>query len=78
MKQLLKQYQNKLFYFEGDCLKLNDLERVMFHKSKMIILFSDKQAANDSEEDEKTEIRALTIKKYYKLYNYLNQKVNSI
>ena len=73
MKQLLKQYQNKLFYFEGDCLKLNDLERVMFHKSKMIILFSDKQAANDSEEDEKTEIRALTIKKYYKSFK---RKIN--
>ena len=65
MKQLLKQYQNKLFYFEGDCLKLNDLERLMFHKSKMIILLANKQTDNDTEEDGKTEIRALTIKKYY-------------
>ena len=65
MKQLLKLYKNKLFYFEGDCFNLNDLERVMFRKTKMIILLANKQTDNDTEEDDKTIIRAMTIKKHF-------------
>ena len=38
MKKLMQKYQNKLFYFEGDCLKFNDLERCMFDKAKTIML----------------------------------------
>ena len=65
MEQLLKIYKNRLFYFEGDCLNLNDLERVMFRKSKMIILLANKQTDNDTEEDDKTIIRAMNIKKFF-------------
>ena len=73
MKQLLKLYKNKLFYFEGDCFNLNDLERVMFRKTKMIILLANKQTDNDTEEDDKTIIRAMTIKKHFMA---LEQKEN--
>ena len=65
MKQLMKLYKNKLFYFEGDCFNLNDLERVMFRKAKMIILLANKQTDNDTEEDDKTIIRAMNIKKHF-------------
>ena len=65
IKQLMKLYKNKLFYFEGDCFNLNDLERVMFRKAKMIILLANKQTDNDTEEDDKTIIRAMNIKKHF-------------
>ena len=73
MKQLMKLYKNKLFYFEGDCFNLNDLERVMFRKAKMIILLANKQTDNDTEEDDKTIIRAMNIKKHFMA---LEQKEN--
>ena len=73
MKQLLKLYKNRLFYFEGNCFNLNDLERVMFRKTKMIILLANKQTDNDTEEDDKTIIRAMTIKKHFMA---LEQKEN--
>ena len=76
MKQLMKLYNNKLFYFEGDCFNLNDLERVMFRKSKMIILLANKQTDNDNEEDDKTIIRAMTIKKHFMALEQKEQKEN--
>ena len=74
MKRLLKLYKNKLFYFEGDCLKLNDLERVMFRKAKMIMLLANKQTDNDTEEDAKTIIQAMAIKKHFLLLEKKKKK----
>ena len=45
----------------------------MFRKTKMIILLANKQTDNDTEEDDKTIIRAMTIKKHFMA---LEQKEN--
>ena len=74
MKRLLKLYKNKLFYFEGDCLKLNDLERVMFRSAKMIMLLANKQTDNDTEEDAKTIMQAMAIKKHFMLLEQKDKK----
>ncbi len=64
MKKLMQKYQNKLFYFEGDCMKLNDLERCLFHRAKMIMLLCNKQSDDSAAEDAKTIIQAMGIKKF--------------
>ena len=64
MKKLIEQYRNKLFYIEGDCGKLNDLERCLFHKSQMIMLLCNQQSINPNEEDKHTIKKAMEIKKY--------------
>jgi len=74
MKRLIKLYKNKLFYFEGDCLKLNDLERVMFRRAKMIMLLANKQTDNDTEEDAKTIMQAMAIKKHFMLLEQKDKK----
>ena len=74
MKRLIKLYKNKLFYFEGDCLKLNDLERVLFRKAKMIMLLANKQTDNDTEEDAKTIMQAMAIKKHFMLLEQKEKK----
>ena len=74
MKRLLQKYQNKLFYFEGDCLKLNDLERCQFRNAKMIMLLCNKQTDDPSEEDSKTIIQAMAIKKFLAQLNDKNKK----
>ena len=64
MKRLLNKYNNKLFFLEGDCLKLNDLERCMFRDAKMIMLLCNKQTDDPYTEDSKTIMQAMTIKKF--------------
>ncbi len=64
MKRLLNKYNNKLFFLEGDCLKLNDLERCMFRHAKMIMLLCNKQTDDPYTEDSKTIMQAMTIKKF--------------
>ncbi len=59
IKRLIKLYKNKLLYFEGNCLKLNDLERLMFRSAKMIMLLANKQTDNDTEEDAKTFMKVM-------------------
>ena len=78
MKRLIKLYKNKLFYFEGDCLKLNDLERVMFRNAKMIMLLANKQTDNDTEEDAKTIMQAMAIKKHFMLLEQKDKKNKKI
>ena len=77
MKKLMQRYQNKLFYFEGDCLKFNDLERCMFHKAKMIMLLCNKQSDDSSAEDAKTIIQAMVIKKYMQQIKENTKKNNT-
>jgi hypothetical protein len=69
MKSLLQKYQNKLFYFEGDPLKLNDLQRCQFKSASMIMLLCNKQTDDSSAEDSKTIIQAMAIKKYFEEKN---------
>ena len=65
MKSLLQEYPNKLFYFEGDPLKLNDLQRCQFRNASMIMLLCNKQTDDSAAEDSKTIIQAMAIKKYF-------------
>ena len=65
MKTLLQIYQNKLFYFEGDPLKINDLKRCQFKDASMIMLLCNKQTDDSSAEDSKTIIQAMAIKKFF-------------
>lgn len=85
MKSLLQDYPNKLFYLEGDPLKLNDLQRCQFKKASMIMLLCNKQTNDSSAEDSKTIIMAMAIKKFFSLDNrgefneiYQNQAPNAL
>ena len=84
MKSLLQEYPNKLFYLEGDPLKLNDLQRCQYKKASMIMLLCNKQTNDSSAEDSKTIIMAMALKKFFSLDNrgefneiYQNQIANS-
>ena len=67
MKSLLQEYPNKLFYFEGDPLKLNDLQRCQFRNASMIMLLCNKQTDDSAAEDSKTIIQAMAIKKHFNM-----------
>ena len=69
MKSLLQDYPNKLFYFEGDPLKFNDLQRCQFKTASMIMLLCNKHPDDSSAEDSKTIIMAMAIKKFFSLDN---------
>ena len=77
MKYLLQQYQNKLFYFEGDPLKEADLKRCQFTDASTIIILCNKQTDDSTAEDSKTILQAMAIKKQFTLegkYNNLALK----
>lgn len=69
IKSLLQEYQNKLFYFEGDPLKMHDLQRCQFKNANMIVLLCNKQTDDSSAEDSKTIIQAMAIKNFLSLEN---------
>lgn len=73
MKYLLQQYQNKLFYFEGDPLKEIDLNRCQFTYASTIIILCNKQTDDSSAEDSKTILQALAIRKQFKIEEGNNQ-----
>jgi hypothetical protein len=64
LKTLLQEYQNKLFYFEGDPLKLSDLKRCQFQDASTIIILCNKQTDDSNAEDSKTILQAMAIRKY--------------
>jgi len=64
MKLLLSEYQNKLYYFEGDPLKESDLERCQFKDANTIILLCNKQNDDANAEDSKIILQAMAIRKY--------------
>jgi hypothetical protein len=69
MKSLLQDYANKLFYYEGDPLKDNDLKRCQFHNASTIILLCNKQTDDPKEEDSRTILLAMAIRNYLKQVN---------
>jgi hypothetical protein len=69
MKSLLQEYQNKLYYFEGDPLKEVDLKRCQFKDASTIILLCNKQTDDSSAEDSKTILQAMTIRKFLLIDN---------
>jgi hypothetical protein len=64
MKSLLQEYQNKLFYFEGDPLKESDLKRCQFKDASTILILCNKQTDDSNAEDSKTILQAMAIRKY--------------
>lgn len=64
MKSLLQEYQNKLYYFEGDPLKESDLKRCEFNYASTIIILCNKQTDDSNAEDSKTILQAMAIRKY--------------
>jgi hypothetical protein len=64
MKSLLQEYQNKLYYFEGDPLKESDLKRCQFKDASTIILLCNKQTDDSAAEDSKTILQAMAIRKH--------------
>jgi len=64
MKSLLSEYQNKLYYFEGDPLKESDLKRCQFKDANTIILLCNKQTDDPNAEDSKIILQAMAIRKY--------------
>jgi hypothetical protein len=64
MKSMLQEYQNKLYYFEGDPLKESDLKRCQFKNASTIILLCNKQTDDSNAEDSKTILQAMAIRKY--------------
>ena len=64
MKSLLQEYQNKLYYFEGDPLKEGDLKRCQFKDASTIILLCNKQTDDSNAEDSKIILQAMAIRKY--------------
>ena len=77
MKSLLQEYPNKLFYFEGDPLKLNDLQRCQFRNASMIMLLCNKQTDDSAAEDSKTIIQAMAIKKHFNMEDENKKKDSS-
>jgi hypothetical protein len=64
MKSLLQEYQNKLYYFEGDPLKESDLKRCQFKDASTILILCNKQTDDSNAEDSKTILQAMAIRKY--------------
>jgi hypothetical protein len=72
MKSLLAEYQNKLYYFEGDPLKESDLKRCQFKNASTIILLCNKQTDDPNAEDSKIILQAMAIRKYLSQENEEN------
>ncbi len=77
MKILLSEYQNKLYYFEGDPLKESDLKRCQFKDASTIILLCNKQTDDPNAEDSKIILQAMAIRKYLSQENDENLVLSS-
>lgn len=63
---------SNVFYIQGDPLQEKDLKRCQIEKAKAVIILCNKQSGDATEEDAKTILRAMVIKKYLKLHNAAN------
>lgn len=63
---------SNVFYIQGDPLQEKDLKRCQVEKAKAVIILCNKQSGDASEEDAKTILRSMVIKKYLKLHNATN------
>ena len=59
-------YAPDVFYIQGDPLLEKDLKKCQAEKSKAIIILCNKQSGDANEEDAKTILQAMVIKKYLK------------
>ena len=60
---------SNVFYIQGNPLEEKDLKRCQIEKAKAVIILCNKQSGDASEEDAKTILRSMVIKKYLKLHN---------
>lgn len=63
---------SNVFYIQGDPLQEKDLKRCQVEKAKAVIILCNKQSGDATEEDAKTILRAMVIKKYLKMHNAAN------
>ena len=68
------EFGRNVFYIQGDPQKETDLKRCQIDKAKAVIILCNKHSSDPNEEDAKTILLAMFIKKYLK-HNKSNAKL---